>query len=151
MAIIRTETFIAAQPEVCFDLARDVNAHASSTAQSKERIIDAPASGMLELGDEVEFEAVHFGIKQKLRSKIVEYNRPHRFVDEMQKGAFRRLSHVHEFEAVESGTRMIDVMDFASPLGFLGAIADRLFVASYLRRFVFQRNKELKAMAEARP
>lgn len=149
MAIIRTETFIAATPEVCFDLARDVNAHASSTAQSKERIIDAPASGLLELGDEVEFEAVHFGIKQRLRSKIVEFKRPLRFVDEMQRGAFKRLRHTHEFEAIESGTKMVDIMDFASPFGFLGAMADRLFVASYLRGFLVRRNEELKAMAEA--
>lgn len=148
MPVIRVETNIAASPEICFDLARDVNAHASSTKSSKERIISAPASGMLELGDEVEFEATHFGIKQGLRSKIVEYERPRRFVDEMQSGAFKRLRHVHEFEPTRNGTRMVDTMDFASPFGFIGALADRLFVAGYLRRFLIARNSELAKLAE---
>lgn len=102
MPIVRVETEIAASLEECFDRARDVNLHTDSTTGSKERIVDAPPSGMLELGDEVEFEAVHFGIRQRLRSKIVEYDRPNRFVDEMQRGAFKRLRHTHEFTATKT-------------------------------------------------
>ena len=148
MAVIRVETEIAASPERCFDLARDVNAHAATTTHSKERIIDAPESGLLELGDEVEFGASHFGMKQRLRSKIVEYERPRRFVDEMQRGAFKRLRHVHEFESTENGTRMVDTMDFASPFGFLGALVDKVFLAAYLRKLLIARNFELKRLAE---
>jgi len=149
MPIIRVETHIAAAPERCFDLARDVHAHATSTKSSRERVVYAPESGMLELGDEVEFEAVHFGIKQRLRSKIIEYDRPHRFVDEMQRGAFKRLRHTHEFVQNAEGTTMLDTMDFASPLGILGAIADTLFLTAYLRRFLVARNSELKKLAES--
>jgi ligand-binding SRPBCC domain-containing protein len=148
--LLRTEIDIAAPPEVCFDLARDMNAHAASTAGTKERIIECPESGMLELGDEVEFEATHFGIRQRLRSKIVEFDRPRRFADQMQKGAFARMKHTHEFEETTSGTRMIDTLDFASPLGTLGAIADLLFIKGYMRKFLISRNEELKAMAEDR-
>ncbi len=146
--IITTSVDIFAPMEVCFDLARDMNAHAASTAATKERIVECPEGGMLELGDEVEFEANHFGIRQRLRSKIVAYDRPHLFVDEMQKGAFARLKHKHEFQPTSSGTRMVDTLDFASPLGPLGAIADRLFLAGYMRKFLMARNLELKAMAE---
>ena len=103
---------------------------------------------MMELGDEVEFEAVHFGIRQRLRSKIVAYDRPHMFLDEMQKGAFARMSHKHEFQKTSKGTVMVDTLDFASPLGPLGAIADRLFLANYMRKFLISRNEALKAMAE---
>jgi ligand-binding SRPBCC domain-containing protein len=146
--IITTEIEIAAPPEVCFDLARDMNAHAASTASTKERIVECPEGGMLELGDEVEFEANHFGVRQRLRSKIVEYDRPRRFVDQMQKGAFARLKHVHEFRPTATGTTMVDTLDFASPLGPLGAIADSLFLKAYMRKFLVARNMELKAMAE---
>ncbi len=149
MPIVRVETAIAASPEECFDRARDVNLHAASTAGSKERIVDAPASGMLELGDEVEFEAVHFGIRQRLRSKIVEFDRPRIFVDEMQRGAFKRLRHTHEFARTERGTLMIDELDFASPFGLLGAIADKLFLAGYMRRFMLAKNAELKRLIES--
>ena len=103
---------------------------------------------MLEMGDEVEFEAKHFGIRQRLRSKIVEYDRPHRFVDQMQKGAFARMKHIHGFERTASGTKMIDTLDFASPFGPLGAIVDRLVLKKYMEKFLRMRNDELKQMAE---
>jgi ligand-binding SRPBCC domain-containing protein len=141
----RLETHIAASPQACFDAARDMALHAESAAASGERIVHAPETHMLELGDEVEFEGRHFGITFRLRSKIVEYDRPVRFVDEMQKGPFARLRHVHEFHAQNGGTRMVDTFDFASPFGWLGALADRFFVAGHLRKFAAQRNGFIKA------
>jgi len=148
MPVIQVETYIGASADVCFDLARNVHAHVSSAERSKERVVSAPESGLLELGDEVVFEAVHFGVKQRLRSKVVEYDRPRLFVDEMQSGAFKVLRHVHEFEQVGAGTKMVDRMTFESPFGFLGAVLDRLFLAGYLRRFLIARNSVLKSLAE---
>ena len=149
MPIVKTQIHIEAPPECCFDLARDVNAHALSTAYSRERVVYAPPGGLLQLGDEVEFEATHFGIKQRFRSKIVEYERPTRFVDEMQKGAFQRMRHLHEFREAEGGTLMIDTLDFASPLGPLGALVDRLVLTGYMKGFLESRNQHLREMAEA--
>ncbi len=91
---------------------------------------------MLELGDEVEFEARHLGVTQRLRSKVVEYERPTRFVDEMQKGAFARMRHTHEFQPTASGTRMIDTLDFVAPFGPLGALGALIFLGAYMRRFL---------------
>jgi ligand-binding SRPBCC domain-containing protein len=122
--------------------------HAESAAGTGERIVDAPSSGLLQLGDEVEFEGRHFGITFRLRSKIVEYDRPARFVDEMQRGPFKRLRHTHEFFEEGEGTLMVDTFDFASPFGVIGAFADRMFVAGHLRRFAKQRNEFLKARLE---
>jgi ligand-binding SRPBCC domain-containing protein len=145
---VRTEICIDAPLERVFDLARDVRIHAATTASTGERVVEAPESGLLQLGDEVEFEAVHFGVRQRLRSRIVEYDRPHRFVDEMQRGAFRRLRHIHRFEERGGATHMVDELDFASPFGLLGALVDRLFLAQYMRRFLMRRNLELKRLAE---
>ena len=44
---------------------------------------------------------------------------------------------------------MLDTFTFASPLGPLGAIVDRLFLTGYMRRFLLARAGELKRMAEA--
>jgi hypothetical protein len=44
---------------------------------------------------------------------------------------------------------MIDLVDFASPLGVLGRLADVLFVKSYLTRLLTARNADIKAAAEA--
>lgn len=150
MPAISIETEIQAPIELCFDLARDVTIHCATTAQTQEHIVAGKTSGLLELGDEVTFEAVHFGIKQRLTLKIVEYARPYKFKDQMVRGAFKSLRHVHEFEATEKGTLMRDTLEWESPLGFLGVVADRLAVERHMRDFLLERNKQLKKIAESR-
>ena len=104
MPTLTLETEIAVPIERCFDLARDVETHLATAAHTQERIVGGKSRGLLELGDELTFEALHFGVRQKLSSRIVEYDRPHRFTDQMISGAFRSLRHVHEFERSGSGT-----------------------------------------------
>jgi ligand-binding SRPBCC domain-containing protein len=143
------ETRIEAPPEVCFDLARDVRIHEQTTGRTRERVVEMSGGPMLELGDEVTFEAVHLGIRQRLTSRIVGYDRPKSFADEMQKGAFKSLRHEHRFVADNGGTRMIDEMWLTAPLGPLGWLAEQLFLRGYMRRFLAARGKELKGLAEA--
>jgi ligand-binding SRPBCC domain-containing protein len=80
----------------------------------------------------------------------VEYNRPQKFIDEMTSGAFKTLKHVHEFEPIDDGTLMRDTLEWESPLGVLGEVADRLFVERHMRDFLLERNRELKRIAEQR-
>lgn len=148
MPTIRLETHIDAPVERCFDLARNVDAHTESVSQTHERAVAGVTTGFLQLGDVVTWEAVHFGIRQRLTVRITEYNRPHRFMDEMIRGAFKRLKHVHEFMPVVGGTLMIDTFVFASPLGPLGRMADQLVLERYMRAFLLSRNEVLKMLAE---
>jgi ligand-binding SRPBCC domain-containing protein len=106
-------------------------------------------SGLMGLGDEVTWEAVHLGIRQRLSTRITEMERPHRFVDEMTRGAFARFRHLHEFSPEGCGTRMVDEFDYTSPLGWLGKIADRVFLRAYMTRLLEVRNAHIKAAAEA--
>ncbi|MFY9620082.1 MAG: hypothetical protein WAM70_13450 [Pyrinomonadaceae bacterium] len=80
------ETEIAAPIELCFDLARDVETHLATAAHTQERIVGGKSCGLLELGDELTFEAVHLGVRQKLSSRVVECDRPYRFIDQMISG-----------------------------------------------------------------
>ena len=150
MPIIRLETEIAASPERCFDLARDVDLHQRSTATSMERAVAGVTSGRLGPGDQVTWEAVHFGVRQRLTSRISEFEPPHRFVDEMVRGAFRRIRHEHQFVPTTDGTLMIDVFDYTAPLGLLGRLADALFLRRYMTRLLISRNAYLKQVAERR-
>jgi hypothetical protein len=43
------------------------------------------------------------------------------------------MCHDYFFEPVESGTLMRDVFDYNSPLGFLGNVADAVFLERYMR------------------
>jgi hypothetical protein len=58
MTTIVVETRIAAPIELCFDLARDVDAHLKTSSSTGERAVAGEISGLLELGDVVTFEAV---------------------------------------------------------------------------------------------
>jgi len=146
---IRIATSIDAPPERCFDLARDVGAHVRSTAGTGERAVGGVTIGLLELGDEVTWEARHLGIRQRLTARISRFERPVLFEDVMVRGAFASLRHVHEFLPRDGGTTMIDTFTFTSPLGPVGAIVDRLFLAGYMRRLLVSRANELKRMAES--
>jgi ligand-binding SRPBCC domain-containing protein len=97
MPTIRLEMQIAAPIERCFDLARSVDLHRDSVVHTGERAIAGVTTGLMRMGDWVTWEAKHFGVRQRLTSRIIAYERPVRFVDEMVSGAFKRFAHVHEF------------------------------------------------------
>lgn len=148
MTTIVVETRIAAPIELCFDLARDVEAHLKTSSSTGERVVGGKTSGLLDLGDVVTFEAVHFGVRQRLTSKIVQFERPSRFVDEMVTGAFSSLRHVHEFTLDGGAVLMRDTLTWRSPLGLIGIVADKLFVEGHMRKFMVKKQSELKAYAE---
>ncbi|MDT7604853.1 MAG: hypothetical protein QOF61_2850 [Acidobacteriota bacterium] len=147
MPKIHLETFIAAPAEVCFDLCLNVEFHERA---GHGRAVAGITSGQMFLGDTVTWEAVHFFTRQRLTSKIVEYERPRKFVDEMQRGAFARWRHTHRFVAQAGGTLMIDDVDFASPLGVLGKLADAVLLKGYMTRFLVRHNEHFKREAEAK-
>lgn len=148
MARIRILTQIRAPVEICFDLARSVELHVASASGTDERAVSGVTRGLLVLGDEVTWEATHFGVRQRLRVRITEYAPPHRFTDEMTEGVFRRLRHVHEFEASDGGTRMTDSFEYEAPLGVLGRLAEILLLQRHLTRFLLRRNAVLRSRAE---
>lgn len=148
MPIIKTEFYIKAPIQVCFDLARSIDIHMESTAHTHERAIAGVTSGLIGMNQMVTWEAVHFGIKQRLTSKITEFNPPTYFVDEMVNGAFKQFRHEHRFIERENGTLMIDLFDYTSPLGWLGNLADVLFLEKYMKDLLTKRNEHIKLVAE---
>ena len=150
MPRLELETRIAAPPEICFDLSLDVDLHMASTFPSQERAIAGVTSGVMGLGDEVTWEARHFGLSWHMTSRIVEHERPHRFIDEMRRGPFGRWRHIHLFEPIDGGTRMRDEIDFASPFTPLGRLVDMVVLRRYMTKLIGRRNAHLKRTAESR-
>jgi ligand-binding SRPBCC domain-containing protein len=149
MPEIILETHINAPAEACFDLMRDIRLHTETTTQTKEKAVGGITSGNIGLGQTVTFEGVHFGVRQRLTVQVVEFERPHLFIDEMTEGVFKSFKHIHEFFPNENGVLMRDTLIWTAPLGFLGKIADKLFLENHLRRLVTKRNLKLKEIAEA--
>lgn len=149
MPKILLATRIDAPIETVFDLSRNIDAHVESTPGTKEKAVAGRTTGLIELGETVTWEARHFGIRQRLTSKITEFTYPIYFVDEMVDGIFEMIRHEHHFESFEGGTLMKDEFEFRAPLGILGRIAERLILTRYLEKFLIQRNSILKEMAES--
>ncbi|MEK5068490.1 SRPBCC family protein [Sporosarcina sp. FSL K6-1508] len=149
MPLIEHQEFIKASVERCFDLARDVDIHTQTTKGTKEKAVGGVTTGLLLAGDVVTWEAVHFGIRQRLTAKVTIMNEPYLFEDIMVKGAFHSFTHVHEFIEKDNGTLMIDRFRYKSPFGPIGVIADKLFLQSYMKNFIVSRAKALKQIAES--
>jgi ligand-binding SRPBCC domain-containing protein len=139
-------TEIAAPPQVCFDVARDVGVHLA--ASPSQQVVGGVSEGLLSLGDEVTWRARHFGVAWRMTSRIVEFEPPRRFVDEMQRGPFQRWRHQHSFEPTAAGTRMVDDVEYASPLGPLGVLVDAAVLARYMTRLLRRQNQHVRATAE---
>lgn len=147
MGKIFLETVIHAPVETCFELSLDVNFHERSAASTQERAIAGVTRGILKLNDEVTWEARHFGFRQQLSIKISEYNKPYFFKDIQINGIFKKFEHSHYYTHNDRGTLMRDEMIFECPMGLFGKIADPI-VEWHLRKFLLERNKQLKQEAE---
>lgn len=144
--ILHTEIF--ADIETCFDLSRSIDLHLISTAQTNEKAIAGKRSGLIELNESVTWEAVHFGIRQRLTSTITAYQRPVYFRDEQKKGAFKSFCHDHKFEQSGDKIIMTDIFEYHSPFGILGRAFNKLVLTNYLKKLLLKRNNLIKEYAE---
>jgi ligand-binding SRPBCC domain-containing protein len=149
VATLRVETMVNAPASRCFDLSRSIDLHIRTATASGETAIAGTLSGLLGLGDQVTWRGKHFGVWQTLTSRITAFDRPRHFRDSQVAGAFASLEHDHLFESAGSMTNMIDVFQYAAPLGPLGRVAEMLFLNSYLRRFLRERALIIKRVAES--
>jgi ligand-binding SRPBCC domain-containing protein len=148
MPVIEIVTRIEAPSEICFDLARDIDLHVKSTAGTNERAVGGVTSGLIGLGEEVTWEATHLFVRQRLTSRITAFDRPRHFRDSLVSGAFKRFDHDHFFSPEGGSTIMRDVFDYESPFGWLGRIADALFLRSYLEGLLTRRARVIRMVAE---
>ena len=149
MPIIKIETAINSTIEICFDLSRSIDLHQISTAATKEKAIAGKTSGLINLDEYVTWEATHFGISQKLTSKITQFNRPFHFRDEQLQGIFKYFIHDHTFETDGGKVIMTDIFDFQSPYSLAGKLFNTIILTDYLRKLLLQRNQVIKEYAES--
>ncbi|MEP6945025.1 MAG: SRPBCC family protein [Acidobacteriota bacterium] len=149
MPQIIIEIFIDAPPATCLGLVRDERVIAEGSFPSGNDIKSAAPHRTVELGQIVTFRGKHLGFRQILTVKVVELEHGRRFVDKMIEGRFRAFRHTHEFVDVGGKTLMRDILNWTSPFGILGRVADKTFIERHLRKFVIGRNLRLRAIAES--
>lgn len=151
MPLIELTTEIKAPIDLCFNLARSIDLHKLSTSGSNEEAIAGVTSGMIGMGEEVTWKATHFGVRQRLTSRITAFEFPYYFRDEMIRGAFKIIKHDHHFEVCSENeiTMMRDRFEYESPMGLFGRIFNQLVLHQYLRKLIVQRNSVIKDYAES--
>ncbi|KIS26429.1 cyclase [Arthrobacter sp. SPG23] len=147
--VCRTES--ALPRERLFDLARSIDAHLDSQAEAGERAVAGVTSGLIGEGQEVTWRARHFGVPFRMTSRITSMDYPERFVDEQVRGPFKAFRHVHEFEATGRGSIMTDRVEFTTPFGLLGRIAERLVLRRYLEGLIAVRGLYLAGQVPPGP
>jgi|SRR5579863_1309255 len=75
-------------------------------------------------------------------TEIIAWEPPHRFVDIQLKGPYKLWHHEHRFVAEASGTRILDEVQYALPLGPLGRMAHALKVKKDVAR-IFEYRKQM--------
>lgn len=97
----------------------------------------------------VTWEGTHLGVRQRLTSKVADFDRPRYFEDEQIAGPFTSFRHRHEFTSEGATTVMTDLVRYHAPLGPIGTLVERIFLDRYLRTFLEQRAAHLRALAES--
>lgn len=148
MNFISLTTIIEAPIEICFDISRSIDVHMASVAHTRERAVGGTTSGLINEGEHVEWEAVHFGITQRLSVIIEKMNRPYFFSDRMVKGAFKSMYHEHFFEQQGADTIMIDKFQYEVPYGIAGRLFNKVVLYKYMKGLLLRRNTVIKEIAE---
>ena len=77
-------------------------------------------------------------------TRISEVKYPTMFMDEQLSGPYQVWKHRHTFKEVAGGVEMTDDLEYVVPLGFLGTIANTLYVGREVGNIFAYRFKVLE-------
>jgi ligand-binding SRPBCC domain-containing protein len=86
------------------------------------------------------------GIPLYWMTEITQVKDKEYFIDEQRFGPYTLWHHQHHFKAIEGGVEMTDIIHYKNPLGFLGRIANALFVKKQLAGIFDYRYKKTEEL-----
>lgn len=105
--------------------------------------IRTPLPIAMHTGSRIEYTLHLFGVPLRWRTRISAWDVGRCFVDEQESGPYALWRHTHTFEAVEGGTLVRDVVDYALPLAAVGRAVHALFVRRTLDRIFTHRQQAI--------
>jgi ligand-binding SRPBCC domain-containing protein len=106
--------------------------------------------GRLQCGSRIWFETTIAGILPVvLGFEHFFYEPPHRFGERLVHGAFKKFTHIHEFDEVTTGTMVRDLLEVELPWHYGGEWAMKLLVAPLLQRAFQMRGETLLRLAQS--
>jgi ligand-binding SRPBCC domain-containing protein len=95
---------------------------------------------------EIEYVIRWLGVPVRWKTRITDYDPPHRFVDEQERGPYRLWRHQHNFEESTEGTKVLDRVEYHLPFGLLGVFVHAAVVRRQLLAIFRYRQRELGKM-----
>jgi len=146
MATLERETVIAAPRRVVFDFFSDPQNLARITPRSLGfEIVDAPGH-RLRAGDRIHYRIRVLGLPLPWVSRITEWREGTSFVDEQERGPYRRWRHEHTLAASDRGVVMHDRVDYELPFGALGRWVAGRWVRRNLERIFDYREEAIASV-----
>lgn len=104
-------------------------------------------SGKMYAGQIIEYKVSPLlGIKLKWVTEITHVENNSYFVDEQRFGPYTFWHHKHFIKQVDGGIEMTDIVHYKLPLGFMGRLANTLFVKKQLEQIFKYRHQKLEEL-----
>src|SRR5262249_3254886 len=106
-----------------------------------------PPPDKLSPGSILRYRLRLYAVPVNWRTRIESVDEPNEFVDVQEKGPYASWRHTHRFRTIDAThTEIRDQVEFTMPLGILGEIAYRTFVARSLRQIFDYREEALRTL-----
>jgi ligand-binding SRPBCC domain-containing protein len=86
------------------------------------------------------------GIKMNWMTEITHVKEGEYFIDEQRFGPYALWHHQHHFKTIEGGVLMTDILNYATPYGIIGRLANTLFVDKQIKQVFSYREKAIKEL-----
>jgi ligand-binding SRPBCC domain-containing protein len=143
--VFEQEIWLQHEPDDVFKFFSDANNLEMITpAFLRFRIAKMPVDGLRE-GSLIDYRLRLHGLPVRWRTRIDVWDPPRSFVDSQLKGPYRSWHHSHEFEPLDGGTVIRDVVRYELPFGALGdLVAGDLVEKDIALVFAYRRTRLLE-------
>ena len=144
--VLRREQWIPRPIEEVFAFFADAgNLEAITPPWLGFRIL-TPTPIAMEVGARIEYRIRLRKLPVHWITEIRRWDPPIGFMDAELRGPYRLWEHTHEFQSINGGTRMTDVVRYALPFGLIGRLAHSWFVKSELEAIFDYRRDKVSAL-----
>ena len=102
------------------------------------------APDIMILGSRLVWKGRRWGVSQQITQEVVAFERDKLIVVEQKQGPLKSWVHANHFEATDTGTRIVERIDFDPPGGLLGYVVTADAIRKELVKVLAYREKKLK-------
>lgn len=145
---IKTVQKIPVTPEQAWAFfSNPANLQAITPSEMGFRIISAHHGDRMYAGQIIEYKVKPLlGIPVYWMTEITQVKEGEYFIDEQRFGPYALWHHQHHFRGIPGGVEMTDIVHYKNPLGWLGRLANTLFVRKKLSGVFEYRRLRIEAL-----